>query len=350
MAGEMTAVNVSEAEAAVMATPVATRKASTSAAAGGGRMTSAKPSGGTSEPLRTGDLVYFCGLHPHFGLLQAEGFCTARVGLQPLPRYPSEWAQHSQLPPNIDECVFRLCPPLEYDMIEIAQSSGLKTQSSMSGEELELARHRARTQGRKNEAALARLDEKDSTALLFGQRVQLQQVSSGRFLSGEKRMAEVERKNMLLTVAEGSKYAIFKVQPKYKFRKEGDVVYDTDEIMLESVEIPKHTIGGSDALFDARAADPESAVREANLSEEESGWSIHKCANTTTPARASTTTTRKRLLRLLLDDLRLLLILSHPNLPSLLAGTRARARATASSCAPAARRASSSGTHRRRRS
>ena len=266
----------------------------------------AKPSGGTSEPLRTGDLVYFCGLHPHFGLLQAEGFCTARVGLQPLPRYPSEWAQHSQLPPNIDECVFRLCPPLEYDMIEIAQSSGLKKQSSMSAEELELARQRARTQGRKNEAALARLDESDSTALHFGQRVQLQQVSSGRFLSGQKRMAERQRENMLLQVAEGSKFAIFKVQPCYKFRKEGDVVYDTDQILLESIEIPKHTIGGSDALFDARAADPASAVREANLSEADSGWSIHKYARA--------------------------------------------ARTTATSCARAARRASSSGTRRRARS
>ena len=92
--------------------------------------------------------------------------------------------------------------------------------------------------------------------------MQLQQVSSGRFLSGQKRMAERQRENMLLQVAEGSKFAIFKVQPCYKFRKEGDVVYDTDQILLESIEIPKHTIGGSDALFDARAADPASAVRE----------------------------------------------------------------------------------------
>ena len=273
----MTAVNVSEAEAAVLETPVAgARKASASFAPAGGGLP-AKPSGGTTEPLRTGDLVYFCGLEQP-GLLQAEGFCTGRVGLQPLPHPLSAWAQHSPLPANMDECVFRLCPPLEYDMIEIAQSSGLKKQSSMSAEELELARQRARTQGRKNEAALARLDESDSTALHFGQRVQLQQVSSGRFLSGQKRMAERQRENMLLQVAEGSKFAIFKVQPCYKFRKEGDVVYDTDQILLESIEIPKHTIGGSDALFDARAADPASAVREANLSEADSGWSIHKYA------------------------------------------------------------------------
>ena len=138
----MTAVNVSEAEAAVLETPVAgARKASASFAPAGGGLP-AKPSGGTTEPLRTGDLVYFCGLEQP-GLLQAEGFCTGRVGLQPLPHPLSAWAQHSPLPANMDECVFRLCPPLEYDMIEIAQSSGLKKQSSRSAEELELARQRA---------------------------------------------------------------------------------------------------------------------------------------------------------------------------------------------------------------
>ena len=231
------------------------------------------------EPLRTGDVVYFRSLSDDEGqgdgLLHSEGLVTGRVGLQPLPQPDTAWGACSPFPPNFDDCLYRICPVLEYEQTAMVSGPALKKAASMTADEVDAARRGARSEAKKNEAALARLNETETLDLRFGKNVQLQHIASGRFLTAKRGMAEKQRENMMLKVEPGSRYAVFKIQARYKFRKEGDIVYDTDQILLESLEIPKHTVGGSTAPYHDDE-DPETSLCEANLSEKASGWSLHK--------------------------------------------------------------------------
>ena len=179
-----------------------------------------------NEPLRMGDVLYFRSLCDDGGaqaggLLHAEGFVTGRVGLQPV-------ALHDALPLNFDDCLYRVCPVLTYE-----QAVALRGASrAMMPDALDAARRGARSEARKNEAALARLedDELAELDLRFGRSVQLLHVASGRFLTAKRGMAEKQREHMMLKVEPGSRHAAFKLRARFKFRKEGDVVYDADEV------------------------------------------------------------------------------------------------------------------------
>jgi hypothetical protein len=104
---------------------------------------------------------------------------------------------------------------------------------------------------------------------------------SGKFLSGVRRMAAVQKENLRLILEDGgSSYSSFRIKPRYKFRTEGDVVYADDQILLESVEVAGHTAGGSVAEYN-----PGVPLNEANLSETDSGWTIQQYCRITPPER-----------------------------------------------------------------
>ena len=83
----------------------------------------------------------------------------------------------------------------------------------------------------KNQATLARLDEELNPELLYGQKIQLQHMMSGKFLSGVRMMAKMQKENLRLILEEGgSSCSAFRIKPRYKFRTEGDTVYADDQV------------------------------------------------------------------------------------------------------------------------
>jgi hypothetical protein len=87
-------------------------------------------------------------------------------------------------------------------------------------------------------------------------------------VSGVRRMAAVQKENLRVILEDqGSAFSAFRILPRYKFRTEGDCVYAADQILLESVEIAGHTVGGSTEPY-------MPGLNEANLSETDSGWTI----------------------------------------------------------------------------
>ena len=97
---------------------------------------------------------------------------------------------------------------------------------------------------------------------------------SGKFISGQRATAEIQKENLLLTLEDrGSTNSLFTVRPRYAYRSEGDFVYFEDEIVIESVELAPHVIGSSVAPFNSL----EPHMCEVSLVEASSvgvGWSV----------------------------------------------------------------------------
>ena len=110
------------------------------------------------EPLKYGDYIYLTALKqdsPNLdGFLWAEGQVFKRVGLQML----SGGLLQTQLsPPNFGQCVFRVCPQLQYE--NRAAMTGLKRQSSVTETEMKNVMQRLETESAKNQRTMTRLDE-----------------------------------------------------------------------------------------------------------------------------------------------------------------------------------------------
>ena len=176
----------------------------------------------------------------------SQGFVLDRAGLQA--------AGPSGIPANFEECIFRVCPTMGYEAT--TQTRSLTRQKSMTEEEMKNIKNRcvasaprgvmthctltccrartarsAQVEKLKNQATLARLDEELNPELLYGQKIQLQHMMSGKFLSGVRMMAKMQKENLRLILEEGgSSCSAFRIKPRYKFRTEGDTVYADDQV------------------------------------------------------------------------------------------------------------------------
>ena len=170
------------------------------------------------EPLKYGDYIYLTALKqdsPNLdGFLWAEGQVFKRVGLQML----SGGLLQTQLsPPNFGQCVFRVCPQLQYE--NRAAMTGLKRQSSVTETEMKNVMQRLETESAKNQRTMTRLDEEAQPFVEYGDKVQLLHVKSNAFLSGQRAMADMNRQDLLLTLEdEGSNFSLFKARAEEKKR------------------------------------------------------------------------------------------------------------------------------------
>ena len=168
------------------------------------------------EPLKYGDYIYLTALKqdsPNLdGFLWAEGQVFKRVGLQML----SGGLLQTQLsPPNFGQCVFRVCPQLQYE--NRAAMTGLKRQSSVTETEMKNVMQRLETESAKNQRTMTRLDEEAQPFVEYGDKVQLLHVKSNAFLSGQRAMADMNRQDLLLTLEdEGSNFSLFKARAQKK--------------------------------------------------------------------------------------------------------------------------------------
>ena len=124
------------------------------------------------EPLKYGDYIYLTALKqdpPNLdGFLWAEGQVFKRVGLQML----SGGLLQTQLsPPNFGQCVFRVCPQLQYE--NRAAMTGLKRQSSVTETEMKNVMTRLQTESDKNKKTMTKLDEEVQPYVEYGDKVQL---------------------------------------------------------------------------------------------------------------------------------------------------------------------------------
>ena len=160
------------------------------------------------EPLKYGDYIYLTALKQDSpnrdGFLWAEGQVFKRVGLQML----SGGLLQTQLsPPNFGQCVFRVCPQLQYE--NRAAMTGLKRQSSVTETEMKNVMQRLETESAKNQRTMTRLDEEAQPFVEYGDKVQLLHVKSNAVLSGQRAMADMNRQDLLLTLEdEGSNFAL----------------------------------------------------------------------------------------------------------------------------------------------
>ena len=164
------------------------------------------------EPLKYGDYIYLTALKqdpPNLdGFLWAEGQVFKRVGLQML----SGGLLNTQLsPPNFGQCIFRVCPPLQYE--NRSAMTALKRQSSVTETEMKNVMTRLQTESDKNKKTMAKLDEEVQPYVEYGDKVQLLHVKSNAFLSGQRAMADMNRQDLLLTLEdEGSNFSLFKAR------------------------------------------------------------------------------------------------------------------------------------------
>jgi hypothetical protein len=132
--------------------------------------------------LQMGDLIYLEEKRPGLtqetgvGLLHADGVCRTRLGLQ---KHEDEATR--QFAPNFQECVFRICPPLNYEAA--ARTRELKRSPSLSGADLLEAQVTTQAEEQHEVARNARTLEQIEIApspVVYGELVQLQHVRSGK--------------------------------------------------------------------------------------------------------------------------------------------------------------------------
>ena len=186
----------------------------------------------------------FISLRSDEGYMHAQALVLTRLGVRLTPLGAE--------PPRFHEHVFRLCPALRYEAQEAARMRrGLSRSNSLSAKEMSEIEDQERVERAKNDSVVKKLDAESQPELVYGGKVQLLHVYSGKFVEGRRATAEKQRENLLLTMHEeaGSANSAFVVRPRYNYRTEGDYVYFGDEIVLESCELAPSVVGASSVPF-----------------------------------------------------------------------------------------------------
>ena len=224
------------------------------------------PSSTVRKAVCVGDYISLAATAPQEAYMHAQALVLTRLG--------ARLTSGGELPPRFHEHVFRVVPALRYEASETLASRRLSRANSLTGKEMADIEAQTRVEREKNDAVLARLDVEPQPEVLYGAKVQLQHVYSGKFISGQRATAEIQKENLLLTLEDrGSTNSLFTVRPRYAYRSEGDFVYFEDEIVIESVELAPHVIGSSVAPFNSL----EPHMCEVSLVEASSvgvGWSV----------------------------------------------------------------------------
>jgi hypothetical protein len=207
--------------------------------------------------------------------VEAEaGFDERPMSLSSSP--PGSSGSHHQVTRRFDDCVFRICPKLNYraqtELNRIQKAARHTMGPEEEGEEkasalmagLEKARARAQNERAHNDEALAKLHSLGvaGVSLKYGDVIQLEHHKSQLFLAMHKTPAPVNSNCRKVSLKAGSYAAHFRILPRFKVRSIGSLVYANDEIVLQSVKFDPMVLGASgqskDMLPSARGSSSSS--------------------------------------------------------------------------------------------
>lgn len=174
----------------------------------------------------------------------------------------------AKVPSNFTECIWRVCDKLSY-----IDHSILQKQFAIGGsEEQEALISLAEAEKSRNLAELAAPSGRQAR---YGQVVQLQHVSTGKFLSAKNTPAKVAHDCLGLFLGNGDASVYFELLPRYKVRAEGGPVLFNDVVLLEAqsthpgyfIHASVHTPSRSEDSILSSGDKKSSAISyEANLS------------------------------------------------------------------------------------
>ena len=142
------------------------------------------------------------------GYMHAQALVLTRLGVR--------YANGGELPSRFHEHIFRICPALRYEAQDSERARRtLARSNSMSVKETKELAEAEVVERTKNAAVLAQLDAAPTSDLYYGSTIQLLHVYSGKFISGKRATAEVQKENLLLTLEQqGSSDSAFIVKPR----------------------------------------------------------------------------------------------------------------------------------------
>ncbi|XP_019851941.1 PREDICTED: inositol 1,4,5-trisphosphate receptor type 3-like [Amphimedon queenslandica] len=153
--------------------------------------------------------------------------------------------------PNVNFAVFKVLAPNKYKA-----RHHLAELEQRKSEEYEIlnAKRALEVENTENEIEQAR---RYGSRVLYGDSVQLQHVSSKKFVSVHSEASKTESNNLLISLSSvNAEGCVFKVLPRYKVRSEGDEVRFRDQLKIESMKTQgqflhssNRTLGASNASF-----------------------------------------------------------------------------------------------------
>jgi len=201
------------------------------------------------------------------GYLHADT-CFERVGFQVEDR-------SSDLT-NFDECLFTVCPMLNYD--SVTTKKFLMRRPSFSGDigEQEVVDLRIKQEEEQNEVILKKTEEGEGAEeVLYGQIIQLRHNRSSKFLKCNSITADVEKDCLKLTLSDGDENCHFRMMPRFKVRHEGSAAYFGDMLKLSPTSfIGDYGVHISPTPYDFESSKPY--INEINLSQNASSLKIIK--------------------------------------------------------------------------
>ena len=161
--------------------------------------------GAHSMSVNFGDFIT---LSSDGGYMHAQALVLTRLGVR--------YANGGELPSRFHEHIFRICPALRYEAQDSERARRtLARSNSMSVKETKELAEAEVVERTKNAAVLAQLDAAPTSNLYYGSTIQLLHVYSGKFISGKRATAEVQKENLLLTLEQqGSSDSAFIVKPR----------------------------------------------------------------------------------------------------------------------------------------
>ena len=127
---------------------------------------------------------------------------------------------------NFRDFVFRVLPPLRYEDLEeyknFKQSHPDIEPQSADEQRLQQLSKKYQEEKLQNKATI---QKKRGEVIFYGDEIMLQHYDSGEIIEASKTCAEIDKScNLLRTVPSGSAWVYFIIEPKYKYRSEGQVV------------------------------------------------------------------------------------------------------------------------------
>jgi hypothetical protein len=261
------------------------------------------------------------------GYLHGDGVCRTRLGAQPLS------SKGASAPPNFQECLFRVVPQLLYEAAteletrrsgaeekeeELTRAAAEKKtllkdagkskkkiaaakrilsdgkrkaevkriqRTAVRNADLHVAEAEAEREAAMNAAVLADIENHSGDTVLYGARVQLQHVRSGKFVTVRPTQARCVASAIKLELVDlGDQFSAFVLKPHFKNRVEGGRVYFRDQVEFESMRHPDEFVHATPIEYDQREPGPL-RITEVNL-EHATGWALLRYSRPSDPAYA----------------------------------------------------------------
>ncbi|CAD5117763.1 DgyrCDS6509 [Dimorphilus gyrociliatus] len=172
--------------------------------------------------------------------------------------------------PDSQAITFEICPRNRYKLNKIYRQTQSSKKRLADGVSIEKLRSDALSETRDNEKEKQRAH---GQRLRYGQIIQLKHIFTDNYVHISTSKTSLRDKNCMQVMLYGfdDKHAQFKILPRFKVKSEGDLIQDSDQVLLESVKSPGQFLHASTAFQDTFI---RSKICEINLGVSKTGFVI----------------------------------------------------------------------------